>query len=260
MPHMTLRLFASAAALALSAGALPPTAFADDADTAAPARSVTLSYQEGQLITISSTINRAGDEAAGARREYFQRVLPIAQELGLQRGVSLSTIATVTGNFEPGGFAFFSWPSATAEAALNSHPEWPDIKALRPVAWDELRLYSVALQEDVELVFAEDRAYSVAVAWIDPEHPESYEDYLDAIEPALHDMGARFLFKMRGPRFEQHATPGEAPAQVTFVEWRRPEDLQAFLEGDAFEAASYLLTEGVNRFEVHLISPVINTN
>lgn len=255
MPQTSMQIcgVAAAAWLALSACA-HANAITGEIDD--PARAITLSYEAGQIVTLASIVNRDGDAAAAARREYFQRVGPIADPLGLSRDGILATRQTVTGNFQPGAFSFFSWPSAEAEGQLNSHEDWQDIKTLRPIAWEELRLYSVELSEDVDLIFSEDKAYSIAVAWINPEHPESYDRYLDAIEPALTEMGARYVYKMRSPRFEQHATPGGDPGQVTFVEWQDPGDLDRFLASSAFQAVYPTLQEGVTRFEVHLVAPV----
>ena len=238
-----------AASLALSAG-LTPYALAQEE------RAISISYEEGQLITLAAPINRAGEEAASARVEYFQRVRPIADGLGLSQDGALAVTETLVGQFHPGALSFFSWPSAEAEGQLSAHPDWLDIKALRPIAWDALRLYSVELDQDLDLTFEEGKAYSMAVAWINPEHPESYDRYLDTLEPSLHAIGARFIYRMQGPRFESHSDTGPAPARLTLVEWQTGEDLTAFLEGDAFTAVYPDLQQGVTRFELHRIAPV----
>ncbi|MBR9826997.1 MAG: DUF1330 domain-containing protein [Alphaproteobacteria bacterium] len=222
-------------------------------------QSITLSYEQGQLITISASIDLDGEDAAQAREAYFAQVLPIASGLGLRRDINLRIAETVVGQFEPGGYGVFSWPSAEAERGLSEHPDWLAIKALRPVAWDTLRLYSVVLEEDLELRFEAGKAYSVAVAWINPEYPENYDRYLDALEPALNAMGARYMYRMRDPRFESHSEDGPEPGRVTFVEWQSAQDLQAFLDSTAFAEVYPLLQQGVSRFELHRIEPQIPT-
>lgn len=219
-----------------------------------------LNYEAGQLITISASINRAGDDAAEARRTYFERVLPIAGPLGLRRDGSLRPTETVRGNFHPAGLSFFSWPSAEAEASLSAHPDWSAIKALRPIAWDELRLYSVVLEEDLELVFRSDRFYTVAVGWIDAEYPGSYDQYLDTIAPALAEMGARFMYRMESPRFERNNPDTPAPDRMVFVEWQNADDLELFLGSEAFSLAAPLLIDGLSRFELHRVAPVFPAN
>ena len=255
MSAISLKPFTFIAATAVLLGACENASGHSELSVQEP-RALQMEYEAGQVITLSATINREGDDAASARQQYFQQVLPIAGPLGLSRDGSLAIRNTVTGAFEPEVYSFFSWPSAAAEGELNSHESWSGIKTLRPVAWDELRLYSVELEEDVSLTFREDRAYSIAVAWTNPEQPNSYFQYLDTIEAELTDMGARYLYKMRNPRFEQHATPGGDPAQVTFVEWQSPEDLDRFLRSPAYRSASHLLENGVTRFEVQLVAPV----
>ncbi len=256
MSAISMKSFALVSVIALGLGACQAAQGSASTEVDTP-RSLVMSFEEGQLVTLSATINREGEDAATARQQYFQRVFPIAGALGLSRDGTLAIQNAVTGEFEPEAYAFFSWPSAEAEAELNAHESWQTIKALRPIAWDELRLYSVEMDEDVSLTFREDRAYSIAVAWTNPEQPDSYFQYLDTIEPALTDMGARYLYKMRNPRFEQHATPGGDPAQVTFVEWQSAGDLERFLRSRAYREASHLLTNGVIRFEVQLVAPIL---
>ena len=256
MSAISMKSFAFVAAVAVGLGACQAAQGSASTEVVTP-RSLVMSFDQGQLVTLSATINRDGEDAAAARQQYFQRVFPIAGSLGLSRDGTLAIHNAVAGEFEPEAYSFFSWPSAQAEAELNAHESWQDIKALRPVAWDELRLYSVEMEDDVSLTFREDRAYSIAVAWTNPEQPDSYFQYLDAIEPTLTETGARYLYKMRNPRFEQHATPGGDPAQVTFVEWQSARDLERFLRSQAYRDASHLLTNGVTRFEVQLVSPVL---
>ncbi len=255
MPLSPLSRLVSLTVLSVCLGAAPVLADPERSEEAAP--SVTLSFDAGQVVTLSASLNAPGEDAAAARRSYFQQVFPIAGDLGLRRGPTLATTQTVIGDFEAQAYSFFSWPTAAAEAILTAHPDWPAIKALRPTAWDELRLYTVILEDGLDLTFRADRSYTVAVAWLNPHAPEDYDRYLDGIEPTLNTMGARFVYKMRDPRYEQNAPTGSAPGQVTIVEWQSSEDLEAFLDSEGFEANYAHLQSGTTRFELHRAELVV---
>ena len=230
----------------------------DQSKTTDTGKSVTLSYSKGQLITLASVINKEGDEANAIRTEYFQRVSPIGRPLGLSSDLVLRVTETTNGDFKPRAFSFFSWPSAEAEAELIEHPEWAEIKRLRPDGWDKLRLYSDVLEENLELTFNTAKHYTVAVAWLNPDAPGAYDRYLDGIEPTLNKIGGRFMYKMRAPRFEQHASPGPAPGQVTIVEWDSLGGLDKLLASKGFKEHTASFQQGVTRFELHRIKPVIS--
>ncbi|MEO1027978.1 MAG: hypothetical protein AAFX02_02860 [Pseudomonadota bacterium] len=230
---------------------------AEDAIESSPPAGVTVSYEKGQLLTLSAAINKEGDDAAATRTEYFQRAFSKAEPLGMQRGPSFRVVETVRGDFSPRGLGLFSWPSADAESQLTSDPEWAEIKALRPDAWDMLRLYSVELEKDLDITFNPDKFYTVAIAWLNPDEPDAYDLYLDGIESTLTELGARYVYQMRSPRFEQVATPLPTPGQVTFVEWDTEEGLNALQESEGFQVFYPNFRAGVTRFELHRIAPVI---
>ena len=230
---------------------------AENAPEASAPAGVTLSFEKGQLLTLSAAINKEGEAAAAKRTEYFQRAFSKAEPLGMQRGPSFRVVETVRGDFSPRGLGLFSWPSAEAEEGLTSDPEWAEIKGLRPEAWDRLRLYSVELEEDLDITFDPNKFYTVAVAWQNPDAPDAYDVYLDGIEPTLTELGARYIYKMRAPRFEQVATPGPTPGQVTFVEWDTEDGLNALQDSEGFLAYYPSFRAGVTRFELHRIAPVV---
>ncbi|MEO1658573.1 MAG: hypothetical protein AAFR65_12725 [Pseudomonadota bacterium] len=256
---MTQRTVRSLMVAALFSPALVGCVASSDGETSAaePAPVVVTTYTEGQLITMFASVARPGDEAAAVRKGYFERIAPITTDLGFSRDVGLRVTETVVGSFEPEAMGFFSWPSADAENVLNQHPDWSKIKELRPQAWDQLRLYSKTLDEDLTLTFDSGKHYTVAVAWFDPDHPELYDQYLDDVEPTLTKLNARYIYKMRMPRFETHTDPNKAPGQLTFVEWDTREGLNRFIRSRGFLKNYSSLQEGTVRFELHRIEPVV---
>ncbi len=233
-----------------------PSAVAQTATQAAETKpaSLTLDLNKGALLSIISVIPKQGEAADAARSEYYQTAFPLASGYGLQREGQLRVVAAPIGAHDSKGIIFFSWPSAEAEAALEAEAAWPGIKALRPKAWEDLRILTDELEDDLTLTFAPDKTYTLAMAWTNPENPKDYDRYMDGIEDAVASVGGRFVYKMFDPKFESHALDAGAPGQVTLVEWDSPQGLANFQETDGFKANAKYLTSGVTRFEVLVLS------
>jgi uncharacterized protein (DUF1330 family) len=212
----------------------------------------TLNLKKGQVLSIVAPVTKRGGKKA--LDEYYSRVFPIAGKLGLKRVVQLDVGDKVVGDFDPEALLFFSWPNAEAEQQLYAHSDWPELKALRPKAWKELRIFSDVLEEDLNLTFDPDKYYTVAVAWINPENPTDYDQYLAGIEGDLHKIGGRFIYKMINPRFEKHASNLPAPGQLTFVEWDTKAGLSKLGSTDAYKNNVHFLSSGVVGFELHRIA------
>ncbi|TDF34605.1 hypothetical protein EYS14_22875 [Alteromonadaceae bacterium M269] len=213
-----------------------------------------LAIKKGQVFSIVAPDTKAGGEDAIS--EYYQRAFPLAESLGLQRHMSLKVGSTFVGNYHPSGFIFFSWPDQSSENKLTNHAEWSEIKALRPLGWDELKIYSSMAKTDIDITFDSSKFYTLAVAWFNPDKPTDYLTYLDGIEETVESIGGRFILKVHHPRFEAHASPLINPGQITLVEWDSPEGLKTLQQSDAFKQFSPYLTSGVTAFELHNIVPV----
>ena len=130
-----------------------------------PAAPVEINLKRGELLSIISVIPKTGDAADAARSEYYATAFPLAQQHGLKREGQLRVIAAPVGKHESEGIIFFSWPSQAAEASLEKEADWPEIKALRPKAWEDLRVFTKELDEDLTLTFKADKTYTIAMAW-----------------------------------------------------------------------------------------------
>lgn len=223
-------------------------------EAADPAVKKQLSIKKGQVFSIVAPDTKAGGEQA--TNEYYQRAFPLAESFGLKRHLSLETPSTLVGDYKPSGFIFFSWPDQASENKLTNHAEWPEIKALRPKAWNELKIYSSLAERDIDITFDSSKFYTLAVAWFNPDRPEDYKSYLAGIEETVAQIGGRFILKVHHPRFEAHASPLVDPGQITLVEWESPEGLAALQQSEAFKKFSPLLSSGVTAFELHNIVPV----
>jgi hypothetical protein len=137
-----------------------------------------LTVAKGQVFSIVAPDVK--DDGKAAISEYYQQAFPLAESFGLKRHFGLSSTSLV-GNYAADGFIFFSWPDEASENKFITHPKWPEIKALRPKGWDELRIYSSTVERDIDITFDSRKFYTLAVAWFNPENPNDYNTYLDAL-------------------------------------------------------------------------------
>jgi uncharacterized protein (DUF1330 family) len=231
---------------------------ADDAPSSSSAVSTqavqthTVSYKQGQVLSIIAPI--PDKKGSAALEEYYAGVFPLARSFGFKRDIQFSINDTLVGKFKPAALIFFSWPDAAAETSLYGHEDWPKLKALRPQAWKELRIYSKTLEDDLDLTFSSDKFYTVAAAWIDPEHPDDYERYLSGIKTTVNELGGRFIYKMNVQRFENLGADLSLPVQLTFVEWDSEEGSENLQASDVFKANLKYFSSGLKGFELHRIS------
>lgn len=239
------------AALLMMLGLLPGQAVAAQAQEQPP-EPLTIHVEKGQYLSLITPVMKTGGEAAV--KEYYSRAFPLARSFGLQNLGTVKVKQTIIGEFDAPAFSFFTWPDEASEKAFTSHPDWPALKNLRPLGWDELRVYSKEVEEDITLSFHKDKYYTVAVAWLNPDRPNDYDAYMDGVADMVAAVGGRFMFKMKKPQFEAHAITNLAPGQITLVEWPDAESLSSMLSSDSYKTVSPLFRSGVTRFEFHEVS------
>ncbi|MBY6129397.1 hypothetical protein KUW15_11775 [Qipengyuania aquimaris] len=246
----TLFLSLCLASVPISAGGSSKV-MAQDAASASPSapEAVSFSLKRGEVLQIIASDNR--EDGRQARLDYFTKVLPLAQTEGYRRLAQLNVRESVISETKPDAFSFFAWPSEAAEKRFSQNPDWPEYRQARPEGWDELAIYTATLSEDLSLTFSPNKYYTVVVAWPDPETGADYSRYLEGIEPAVTRAGGRFIAKIYNPRFEAHASPEEAPGQLTFVEWDSLDGFQKVQKMPEYLAHRDYFASGLNRFEFH---------
>jgi uncharacterized protein (DUF1330 family) len=256
MPSLKTLLKTSLYAVTILGGALTitGTTLAHDPAPAAPNEAearpgFTLEMKRGEVLQVIASENRP--DGGAARRTYGQSAFPIASSFGFQRLGQLNVSQNVISDFAPEAFSFFSWPDQTSVDAFGNHPDWPAIKATRPDAWSELKVYTAELQDDLTLHFDPDKHYSLVVAWLKDDGSEDYARYLSGIEAAVTREGGRFIYKMREPSLESHASPPTAPNQLTFVEWDDTEGFARVQQSPEYQAHSQYFGTSVKRFEFY---------
>ena len=221
---------------------------AEQSETAAP-KGFSFEAKRGAVLQVIAPDAKEG--ARDARQAYYEQTLPRAEPLGFRRHGQLNVRQKVISDFDPGAFIFFSWPDQASFSRFEADLAWPAIAASRPEGWDELRIYSLELQEDLALSFDPDKHYTVVVAWLEDDGAADYDRYLDGIEPAMQRAGGRFLYKMRMPSMEAHNSPPASPGQITFVEWDSTDGFAEVQKSAEYQAHQQYFRSGVDRFEFY---------
>lgn len=220
--------------------------------TAQSEHAKTINLTKGQILSLIAPIGK--DDGEASRSQYYQKVLPVAYSMGLKREIQLQVTNVVRGDYMPKAMVLFTWPNQDAEQQMYQHPQWPDMKSLRPLGWEELRIYTSSVKQDTSVTFSPDKFYTLAVAWVDPQKPNDYAKYMNSIQSALEKSGGKLIFTMDDPRFEAHATQLPAPQYLNIVEWGSLDGLERLQQSADFKQNSHLLKSGVNRFEFYRLS------
>ena len=218
-------------------------------------QAMTVQFTPGQVIQLIAPISDPAKEPL--RTDYYQTAIPLAQSFGFKNYGMLLVEQTIVGDFKPPVIVIGGWPSIQAQRAFQSHGNFQDIKSQRAAAWEVLNIHNHTNPERATLSFDKDKSYTVAFAWTKLSHPNSYFEYLDAVEPLLNQLGARFIHKMIAPNLDAIEPNAHAPQQITFVEWQSDGDLQKLQSLPEYKKIYPLFLEGIEKFEFHRVSPRI---
>ncbi len=258
--RLTITLPLLVLGFALGACASSPTAVSSQPEAvASKAKPVTLSYEAGEVLSYILVTSKDTEAAKAARKTYYETAFPLADGFGLKRDLNLTVPTQLVGKYKADSMAIFSYPDAASSSGLDAHPEWPEIKALRPQAWDELAIFTKELERPLTINFDPDKLYTLAVAEIKSDAPEDYNKYMKGIEPGLNEMGGRFIYRMINPNVEAHRHTYDPQVQVTMVEWDTAEALAGFTKSPGYKANSKYFLSGVSGFSFFQIAPVVST-
>lgn len=210
---------------------------------------VVVAAKEGEVLQIIVPDSRA--DRADVRQAYYRGVLPKAEALGYRRLGQLGIRQKVVSDYDPRAVLFFAWPDQSAMETFERDPEWPPLRTMRPLGWNELKIYTAPLEDDLSLRFRSDKFYTVVIAWFEDKTASDYDTYLTGIEPAVTRSGGRFLAKIRDLSYEGNAPVDGAPGQITFVEWDSPEGFAGVQQSPEYLAHRQYFASGVERFEFY---------
>ncbi|MFK8054196.1 MAG: DUF1330 domain-containing protein [Woeseiaceae bacterium] len=252
----TIKTVSTYLAILMAMALALPAAMAGEKSTsaAAPPDPLTLDLREGQLLSVISVLPKAGPEAAAARQSYAENAFGIAKAFGMRSMGGLPVVEVVSGEFAPRAVVFYAWPNADAEQQFSTDPSWQPIKATRPEGWSELRFHDVMIPQDVTLRFQQDKTYTMASAWINPDRPNDYDQYLANINKAVNAVGGRFIYRIVEPDFVSLSENLQAPGRLVFVEWDSRSSLDDFLKTTVFKENAALMQSGITNFELVVLS------
>lgn len=220
------------------------TAFALQEDTR-------LHLKKGQYLTvILPETNPANNHI---RQSYYAAIAPLSQKYNVKREVSLKVDQSIISEYAPSAALFFSYPDKASAQQLSTESVWPEIISLRSRAWKEIKFYSAEIKTDLNIKFDPEKTYTLVVAWANPEHPNDYFRYLDAIKPLVNEAGGRFIYKMQKPSYEAN-TNGQAPTQLTFVEWDSVDSFAKLNRNPSYKKHVPLRTNGIQKLEFYQLS------
>lgn len=212
---------------------------------------IEISLTKGQLLSLVAPIAKVGGE--DHVKEYYRTAFPLAQQFGLKNHGRLNVVRKIVGTQEHKVWSIFTWPSVEAEQNFVNHKDWPQIKGLRPLGWDELKIVTSEVKDDITLRFSPSKFYTLAIARFNPENPNDYLEYLDNIEASLNQVGGRFMYKMIQPSYEVHGSNPKPPNQLTIVEWNSADGLTQLQANDDYQEQTQLLASGLTSIELHLV-------
>ncbi len=219
---------------------------------AKPQSAQQLTLKKGQYLSVvMPDAKEGGDKIRG---DYYQRAFPLGSQFGLEREIGLNVDDIIFSDFKPASLIFFSYPDPASERKLSNHADWPEIKAMRPKAWNELKVYSASLDNDLDLKFDPEKSYTLVVAWVNSDNPGDYARYLDGITPAVEAAGGRFIYKMHNPQYEAHGSSLLAPQQLTFVEWDTLDGFAKVRASPEYKEYSRYFASGITKVEFYRMS------
>ena len=220
-------------------------------------QTMAVQFAPGQIIQLIAPVSEPVKEPL--RRAYYQTAIPLAQSYGFKNYGTLVVEQTIVGDFRPPIIVIGGWPSLHAQNEFKSHRDFKGIKLQRADAWEKLMIYNHLNPDRTVLSFDKDKSYTVAFAWTKLSHPNSYFQYLKALEPMLAKLGARFMHKMVAPNLDAIEPNSHAPQQITFVEWQSDDDLRQLQSLPEYKKIYPLFLEGIEKFEFHRVSPRIQS-
>ena len=222
----------------------PAVAASAEADEAAKFNSATIDLAPESLFAIIGFDVKSPDMINESARDIFYgEALPMAARYGFSRHATFLVTEVSVGEFKPQGFLLSSWPSQTAFADFQGDPKWPGYDVLRPEIYNDIRYYRDVQEDGLTLTLRDDKYYTLAIAYFNPDNPGDYEQYLSSLEGVVAENGGKFLLKLKSPKLE--SLSGEpSPDQLTLVEWNDASGVDRVLSSDAYKANRHFSASG----------------
>ena len=201
---------------------------------------------------LSYTLAAASETGVQARNGFAQFDAMAAAER--TPGPRFEVRSTVLGEFEPQDVQLHVWPSRDAADAYQAYDRRAVLDRFAEQGWTGRRVYTAVLDDDLDLTLDPDKFYTLALAWLDPEHPDDYARYLDLAAENFAAIGARFVYKMYAPDADQTGETLDAPDQITLAEWDSVDSLRALRSLPQYQTAAPYLASGTRHFEFYALN------
>ena len=205
-----------------------------------------ISFAPGAAMQVIVAIGK--ENAGEIRTEYYNTAIPLARSYGFSTVARLKVDKSLVGNITAPVIVIGKWDDVERWQAFQNDPRWPALKAMRAKGWQQLDLYTKALEQPLDLKFEPGKFYTLAFASFNPEHPNDYTNYLHNIQQSLSEAGGKFIYKMIQPGFDTHSEFAQQVNQITLVEWDSAEGLQQLLASPDYLKHKHLLETGVTDF------------
>ena len=235
--------------------ALLTYASADAKSTEDAQNNLTVSLEQGQLLSLIAIDLKNTEESKPFREEYFSNAVSLAKGAGYKPIGTLKVTERVVGRKPLQMFVLASWPSNSADLNFERSAALQKYKSLRPKIWNRLDFYKQEAISDLKFSFSKSKFYTLAIAKISDKHSTDYDQYLRNVEVVLDGLNARYFYQMISPRVTGFSKSANDSYRITIVEWQSLKDLDEFQKSDTFKKNYPLLRSGTTSFELARIRP-----
>jgi len=220
---------------------------------------LSLSFEKGQVVSFVTTATKMGSEES--HRQYNERKSDLAAPFGFRREGMLRITSARAGNFVPDQFIqVLSWPSRSSVEKFNASSEWVKLRETQKDILDELRINSVIIPQDMTITFQNDKIYRVVSLWINPDYPNDFFKYRDALSQTVSQQGGHYILQVEDGNYISYVEPDRPPDLFWIIEWPDRDSHQSYISSDTFRANYRLFQSGVARFNVFETELVVPTS
>ncbi len=207
-----------------------------------------LQFKAGERISLITSHHKQGSE--DKMGEYFKKVFPLATKHGFQPLGKLPIKKVAHGDYHPNNFlGIYKWASVESEKEFSNEASWPEYKAMRPIIWDELKIFTSTLKGPVALEFHEDKLYQVGTVWLHENEKKSFHDYRIAEAVEFKKLGAKYLILVPGEDWEVLDGLSDTPHYAFIIEWPSEQVRMDYYASKTFESSKHLFGKSVKNFE-----------
>ncbi len=213
-------------------------------------RKTDITFKEGKIIEVAFATLEGGKEAQ-LGRDYFPKIMPIAEKYGGKMLGSLTVTAIIQGEIQPQVIALFEWSSLEARDQLLADKEAQKLFPIRDDAMTFFRQAFYTTKKNVTVTFRQDKTYEFFNAWLSPDAKE--------LLPKYFAESAQVKTKYGPPKFVASLDPYPNSPKADFiltphmfgiVEWKNTQTYYGLSADPEFKKSVPLLDKSLTRFDM----------